>query len=93
MEAQHRVATLALAGGSLEDQALLEDILDEAKPRYPPEVLGLHWLLATPFRYWPLPGGSRFRRRADPGVFYGAEDRKTACAECGSATSSKPGIC
>lgn len=72
-----------LAAGSLEDQALLENILDEAKPRLPAETDGLHWLLPTPFRYWPLPGGSRFRRRTDPGVFYGAEDRETACAECG----------
>jgi len=83
VEAQHRVATMRLALGRLEDQALLEDILDTAKPRYPLATQGLHWLLATPFRYWPLPGGSRFRRRADPGVFYGAEQRKTACAECG----------
>jgi hypothetical protein len=83
VEAQHRVATLRLAAGHLGDQALLEDILDEAKPRLPPATEGLHWLLATPFRYWPLPGGSRFRRRTEPGVFYAAEKRKTACAECG----------
>jgi hypothetical protein len=74
---------MQLAQGKLEDQALLEDILDAAKPRFPTETDGLHWLLATPFRYWPLPGGSRFRRRGDPGVFYGAEERETACAECG----------
>jgi hypothetical protein len=83
VEAQHRVATMQLAQGLLDDQALLEDILDAAKPRFPAETAGLHWLLATPFRYWPLPGGSRFRRREDPGVFYGAEERQTACAECG----------
>lgn len=83
VEAQHRVATMHLVNGKLDDQALLEDILDAAKPQYPKATEGLHWLLATPFRYWPLPGGSRFRRRSDPGVFYGAEDRKTACAECG----------
>jgi hypothetical protein len=83
VEAQHRVATLHLSGGRLEDQALLEGLLDQAKPRLPAAAQGLHWLLATPFRYWPPPGGSRFRRRTDPGVFYGAEARKTACAECG----------
>jgi len=83
VEAQHAVATMQLARGSLTDQAVLEDILDEAKPRLPPEAQGLHWLLATPFRYWPQPGGSRFRRRTDPGVFYGGEDRPTACAESG----------
>lgn len=83
VEAQHKVATLHLVHGALADQALLEDILDEAKPPLPAEAQGLHWLLATPFRYRPLPGGSRFRRREDPGVFYGAEDKKTACAEVG----------
>ena len=83
VEAQHRIATMHLSAGKLEDQALLEDILDQAKPPSPADTQGLHWLLATPFRYWPLPGGSRFRRRTDPGVFYGAEERKTACAECG----------
>ncbi|MBL8418052.1 MAG: RES family NAD+ phosphorylase [Dechloromonas sp.] len=83
VEAQHKVATMGLVHGNVEAQSLLEDILEEAKPKLPPEVEGLHWLLATPFRYWPLPGGSRFRRPADPGVFYGAEERETACAEAG----------
>lgn len=83
VEAQHQVATLGLVHGSLSAQTLLEDILEEAKPQFPPDTAGLHWLLATPFRYWPLPGGSRFRRRGDPGVFYGAEERETACAESG----------
>jgi len=83
VEAQHRVATMQLAGGNPDDQAVLEDILDAVKPRLPVETKGLHWLLATPFRYWPPQGGSRFRRRTDPGVFYGAEERKTACAESG----------
>jgi len=74
---------MLLVGGNLPDQAVLETILDEAKPRIPDELDGLHWLLATPFRYRPLIGGSRFRRADDPGVFYGAEDRQTACAEAG----------
>lgn len=83
VEAQHQIASMSLAEGRLEDQALLEDILDEAKPHLPDDLAGLHWLLATPFRYRPLPNGSRFRRPADPGVFYGGEDRQTACAEAG----------
>jgi len=82
VEAQHKVATMGLVRGSLADQAMLEQILEEAKPLLPPGVKGLHWLLATPFRY-PPPTGSRFRRRHDPGVFYGAEEKKTACAESG----------
>ncbi len=83
VEAQHQVATMGLVGGNLLKQTLLESILDESKPALPPNAQGLHWLLSTPFRYWPSPGGSRFRRREDPGVFYGAADRETACAESG----------
>jgi len=83
VEAQHQVASMSLAGGNLADQALLEVILDEAKPPVPLDLAGLHWLLATPFRYRPPAAGSRFRRPEDPGVFYGAEDRQTACAEAG----------
>jgi hypothetical protein len=74
---------MLLVGGKLPDQALLEAILDEAKPPLPDELAGLHWLLATPFRYRTVGRGSRFRRPDDPGVFYGAEDRQTACAEAG----------
>lgn len=83
VEAQNQVATMGLVHGDVKRQALLEDILEEVKPAQPSETTGLHWLLFTPFRYRPLPSGSRFRRRQDPGVFYGAVDRKTACAESG----------
>ena len=83
VEAQHQVASMALVQGRLADQALLEEILDAAKPPPPQATAGLHWLLATPFRYPPPTSGSRFRRRFEPGVFYGAEDRATACAEAG----------
>ena len=78
VEAQHQVATLRLARGNLEDQRLLEDILDAAKPPTANATGDLHWLLATPFRYRPPVGGSRFRGRTDSGVFYGAQDRPTA---------------
>ncbi|PKO24790.1 MAG: hypothetical protein CVU35_07475 [Betaproteobacteria bacterium HGW-Betaproteobacteria-8] len=83
VEAQHKVSTMALALGDLNDQSTLESILEEVKPLLPTEAEGLHWLLSTPFRYFPLPGGSRFRKRDEPGVFYGADDRQTACAEVG----------
>ena len=80
VEAQHIAATRRLVD-SLAEQALLEEILDESKP--PEEKSGLHYLLATPFRYPPWQRGSRFRSPADPGVFYAAEERRTACAELG----------
>lgn len=83
VEAQHRVATMVLVKGRLADQALLEEILDAAKPPLPADARALHWLLAAPFRHWPARDGSRFRGRFDPGVFYGAESRRTAAAEAG----------
>ena len=67
------------------EQAVLERLVESSKPPVPREVarLNLHWLLFTPFRYAPPPGGSRFRGPIDPGVFYGAEHARTACAEVG----------
>ncbi|MEO7774466.1 MAG: RES family NAD+ phosphorylase [Steroidobacteraceae bacterium] len=82
VEAQHVVATRALVD-SLAEQALLEQILDAAKPRLPLAAAKLHYLLATPFRYPTLPRGSRFRAPHDPGVFYGADEQRTAFAELG----------
>jgi hypothetical protein len=83
VEAQHRVSTMRLVDNSLADQALLEDILEQAKPPLPALARGKHWLIATPFRYAPPAPGSRFRAPHDPGVFYGAFERRTACAEIG----------
>jgi hypothetical protein len=82
VEAQHRVSTMALVDG-LAEQHILEDILEAAKPPIPAAAQGLHWLLFTPFRYPPLPTGSRFRTPYDPGVFYAADEKRTACAELG----------
>ncbi|MDJ0926649.1 MAG: RES family NAD+ phosphorylase [Gammaproteobacteria bacterium] len=83
VEAQHQVASMRLVRGNLAEQSVLEQILDQAKPPLPQATAGLHWLLATPFRYPPLKYGSRFRRPFDPGVFYAGENRRTACAEAG----------
>jgi hypothetical protein len=82
VEAQHRVATMALVD-TLAEQALLEQILDDSKPALDTQRQSLHYLLFTPFRYPPLPNGSRFRGGLEPGVFYGAEAVRTACAELG----------
>lgn len=82
VEAQHVVSTRPLVD-SLEEQALLEDLLDEAKPPPPAGRAHLHYLLFTPFRYPPPPHGSRFRAATDPGVFYAADTVRTACAELG----------
>lgn len=82
VEAQHVVSTMKLVDDAAE-QDLLEALLEGSKPPRPAAAAGLHYLLATPFRYDPPPGGSRFRGQADPGVFYGAGSVGTACAELG----------
>jgi hypothetical protein len=82
VEAQHVVSTMALVD-TLEEQALLEQVLDESKPAVPEDCRGLHYLLFTPFRYGaPYPQGSRFRRAGmTPGVFYASVQLHTAIAE------------
>ena len=82
VEAQHVVATRALVD-SLAEQELLESLLDAAKPAVPTGCSALDYLLFTPFRYPPTHSGSRFRSYADPGVWYGAEEIRTSCAEIG----------
>jgi hypothetical protein len=81
VEAQHVVSTARLV--PVAEQRRLEEILDAAKPPVPPGIERLHYLLAAPFRYRPLPPGSRFRAPDDPGVLYAAHERRTACAEAG----------
>lgn len=82
VEAQHRVSTLKLVD-TLDEQALLEDLVEDTKPRIPQECRHLHYLLATPFRYGSVyPYGSRFRRAGKTeGVYYAAETVLTAVAE------------
>lgn len=82
VEAQHVASTMALVD-TLDEQRLLEDLLEEGKPGIPAAAARLDYLLATPFRYRPPPGGSRFRGDNDPGVFYAADAIRTACAELG----------
>ncbi len=81
VEAQHVITTSQLVDSD-EDQAVLEDLLDDSKPPAPRDCSHLHYLLFTPFRYAPYPFGSRFRRAGrTPGVFYASEDVEAAVAE------------
>lgn len=81
VEGQYISSTMKLAG-SLEDQEILEDMLEAAKPPYPDEAEGFDYLLATPFRYRPYEQGSRFRRANQPdGAYYASVLRETATAE------------
>ena len=82
VESQHHASTMKLVD-TVDEQAVLEQLLDDAKPPVPEACRGLHYLLFTPFRYGaPYPHGSRFRRAGlTPGVFYASETAATAIAE------------
>lgn len=82
VEAQHTASTMKIVDSEAE-QDLLETLLEGSKPVPPATAEALDYLLATPFRYGPLRGGSRFRSVTDPGVFYAAESVGTAGAELG----------
>jgi hypothetical protein len=79
VEAQHQVSTRKLVD-TVEEQILLEELIDRAKPPDPTRGR-LHYLLATPFRYPPLRHGSRFGGRHERGIWYGSVTRQTAFAE------------
>ncbi|HEY4303167.1 MAG TPA: RES family NAD+ phosphorylase [Gemmatimonadaceae bacterium] len=79
VEAQHQVSTRKLVD-TADEQVLLEELIDGVKPPDPTHGT-LHYLLATPFRYPPLPHGSRFGARHQPSVWYGSETLETALAE------------
>lgn len=70
VESQEQIATRQLLD-TLEEQALLEEMLDAVKPPYPENMAHLHYLLKSPFRYPPLKWGSRFGRTFEPSIFYG----------------------
>ena len=80
VEYQEQVATNQLVD-TLDEQAFLEQLIEQTKPAYPPGCARLHYLLATPFRYPPLKNGSRFGRRHEPSLFYGSLGVTTALAE------------
>lgn len=71
VESQEEVATLGLVD-TLSEQRRLERLLEQAKPPLLAGTEHLHYLLAAPFRYPPLPYGSRFGTRQEPGLFYGS---------------------
>lgn len=80
VESQEQIATLGYVD-TLEEQALLEEMLEITKPTHPFTTEGFHYLLKTPFRYPPLKWGSRFGRIHEPGIFYGGSNTHTTLAE------------
>lgn len=79
VEAQHQVSTRKLVD-STEEQILLEEMIDQVKP---PDITRgrIHYLLFTPFRYPPLPHGSRFGSRHERGIWYGSLELRSSFAE------------
>ncbi len=69
VESQEQIATLGYVD-TLEEQAILEELLEQRKPPYPEDIPEYHYLLKTPFRYPPLDWGSRFGRKHEQGIFY-----------------------
>ena len=73
VEYQEQKVTVALVD-SLAEHEVLENLLEDSKPEAQ-SVTGLQrfdYLLQTPWRYPPLKWGSRFGRRFEPSLFYGA---------------------
>ncbi len=80
VETQEFAATTNLVD-DLDEQFVLEQMLDEVKPRYRPNTESMHYLLKTPFRYPPLKHGSRFGSRLMASFFYASEQVSTTLAE------------
>lgn len=80
VESQKQVATVALVD-NLAEHDVLEALLEESKPPLPRAIARLDYLLRSPWRYPPLPWGSRFGTRYEPGLFYGALGNAALFAE------------
>ena len=83
VESQEQIATTDLVD-NLWEQNLLERMLETSKPPAPADRIHgdePHYLLSTPFRYPPLRHGSRFGRRHEPSLLYGASETPTVLAE------------
>ena len=80
VESQEQIATNNLVD-DLEEQAVLEALLENSKPHVPHSNNRYHYLIATPFRYPPLPYGSRFGSRQERSLLYGSLSSKTAFCE------------
>jgi hypothetical protein len=81
VENQAQKVTLALTD-NLAEHELLEELLEASKPKSAhPRLDRLDYLLRTPWRYPPLPWGSRFGRRFEPSLFYGALETRALFAE------------
>ena len=71
VESQEQKATVPLVDNLLEHD-VLEEILEASKPPVGAGTERLDYLMRSPWRYPPLPWGSRFGSRFEPSLFYGA---------------------
>lgn len=81
IEGQYRASTMRIVDTD-DEQSVLEDVLEAAKPPVPTPCQHLDYQFWSPFRYGRYPRASRFRRAGPtPGVWYGSESALTAVAE------------
>jgi len=80
VESQEQIASLGYVD-TLDEQALLEQMLESTKPVYKEDLSAYHYLLSTPFRYPPLKWGSRFGGVHEPSIFYGGASVDVTLAE------------
>jgi hypothetical protein len=80
VENQEQKVTVPLVDG-LDEHDLLERLIEDSKPPLAAELRRLDYLLRAPWRYPPLPWGSRFGSRWEPGIFYGALSEAALLAE------------
>ena len=82
VENQEQKVTLGLTDNLAEHDAL-EEMLEDSKPLplAHDRLSKLDYLLRAPWRYPPLPWGSRFGRRFEPSLFYGALNKTSLFAE------------
>lgn len=82
VENQEQKVTLPLTD-NLAEHDVLEQMLEDSKPEPGAhrKLATLDYLLRAPWRYPPLPWGSRFGRRFEPSLFYGALGKSALFAE------------
>jgi hypothetical protein len=80
VESQHLISTRKLVDSD-DEQRVLEELIERNKPPHAAGTAGLHYLLSTPFRYPPLPHGSRFGTRFERGIWYGSLEQRATLAE------------
>jgi len=80
VENQEQKVTVPLVD-DFDEHEVLEGLLEASKPSLADGTGRFDYLLRAPWRYPPLPWGSRFGRRYEPGIFYGSLSETALFAE------------